>query len=654
MPPRRYVVFAALVTLCFWLLIDQLTSPSFAQVETQGATEFAQIQAIVQASDALNVELVAVNNGPKPVGETVTFTAVVFSGPANLTFYWDFGDGKTDKGRVVYHSYAQPGTYKATVIASDGIHGTQVETYVKIDPPRPTPDPCQPIEGLMATGNSPTTAGNPTNFVATNTSGPCTSYEWDFGDGSKQTGGSSISHVYNLPGDYPVSVTASNKWGSKVYPFMVWIFEAPPRGLRVVSPTEGNVDEAITFNATIDGGTDVKFEWAVSDGRIWSDQNSDRLVRKSTFTHVFSTPGLHSVTVFAKNDTATLSAKVTILIRDKLPTIVTIESNSPVIIGSPINFTAFVRSNTLVEGEWHWGNGIVEPAKLTAGTENSPIKEFRASHRYTSEGSYIVTFFARNSGGVVSKQLIVSVNSGNRPFVISISFQAPKLRAGQTITFSVPLDTQKYNCRWDFGDGTIIDFPAKTTVSYVYKIAKSYLVIGRCRESINPTNEFEGQLIVHIGVDLYMPILQDPRPAPTPIPGGSGISGEPTGQPTPTATATETPTPTATATETATMTPVPVATPTATETPTETATPTPPIIETATETPTATPTETATPTPPGVETATETPTETPTPPLVETATETPTATPTLAVVETATETPTETPTVGPGGTIPQP
>ncbi|MCE7981607.1 MAG: PKD domain-containing protein [Caldilinea sp. CFX5] len=640
MPPRRYVAFAAPLILFFWLMIYQIPSQSFAQVVTQSNGEFAQAQATMQASAALNVELVAINNGPKQVGQTVTFTAVVLSGPThNLTFYWDFGDGNTEKGRVVQHTYAQVGTYKATVIASDGIHGTQAETYVQIVPPPPPPDPVQPIEGLMATGNSPTIAGNPTNFVATIKRGTFVSYEWDFGDGHKQIGGSSISHVYDLPGDYPVTVTASNSKGKVVYPFWVWIFDAPPRGLRIVGPAEGNIDEPATFIATIEGGTDVKFEWVFSDGNIWNDPNPDRLVRKSSRTHLFQDARLHSVTVFARNNAGTISAKATILIKDKLPTIVTIDSNSPVVLGDPMEFTAFVRSNTAVVGEWRWGDGFSEQAKLTAGTENSPIKEFRASHVYTRDGNFVVTFFARNSGGVVSKESIVSVIpvGGFVPVPVVLSYQAPQLRAGQTITFSVPLDIQKYGCRWDFGDGTISEFPSKPIVAHAYKTAGSYLVVARCRLSVNPGEEFEGKLIIYIGVDLYMPLLRDPRPSPTPTSGGPGApAGEPTVLPTPTATATITPT----------TTPIPPETATPTATATETLTPVP------VETPTATPTET--PTVLVIETATETPTETPTPPVIETATETPTATPTLLLTEPTAETPTETPTTIPGGTIPQP
>jgi PKD repeat protein len=632
MPPRRYIVFAAPLLLFFWLMIYQIPNQSLAQVVTQSNGEFAQAQATMQAAPALNVELVAINNGPKEIGQTVTFTAVVLNGPVNnLTFFWDFGDGNTERGRVVQHTYSRIGTYKATVIASDGVHGTQAETYVVITD-RPTlPDPVVQIEGLTATGNSPTIAGNPTNFVATIAQGTFVSYEWDFGDGHKQIGGSSISHVYNLPGDYPVTVKASNSKGHKTYPFMVWIFDAPPRGLRISGPTSGNIDGAATFTATIEGGTDVKFEWVFSDGMIWHDPNPDRLVRKSSRTHIFQDARLHTVTVFARNRAGIISAKATILIQDRLPTIVTIDNNSPVVVNTPMNFSAFVRSNTGVEGEWQWGDGAVGPARLVAGTEDLPIKEFRGDHPYTNEGSYIVTFLTRNSGGMVSKQTIVSVLNpldGATPPIpppaIPLSYQAPQLRAGKTITFSVPLDLQKYECRWNFGDGTVSEYPSKTIATHVYQTAKTYLVVARCRLSITPAGEFEGKQIIHIGVDVHLPILLDPRPSPTPTAAGPGFpGGEPTVLPTPTATATETPT----------TTPVPPATATPTATTTETLTPVP------VETPTATPLV--------IETATETPTATPT--------ETPTATPTIDLGGTIPQvTPTETATLDPGGTIPQP
>jgi hypothetical protein len=52
-------------------------------------------------------------------GTSITFTAQGASDP-ELTFNWDFGDGTTGTGSPVSHTYANAGTFNATVTVSDG------------------------------------------------------------------------------------------------------------------------------------------------------------------------------------------------------------------------------------------------------------------------------------------------------------------------------------------------------------------------------------------------------------------------------------------------------------------------------------------------------------------------------------------------------
>ncbi len=52
-------------------------------------------------------------------GWVVTFNADATGGTAPYTFTWNFGDGKTDTGNPVTHTYGGDGTYTATVGAKD-------------------------------------------------------------------------------------------------------------------------------------------------------------------------------------------------------------------------------------------------------------------------------------------------------------------------------------------------------------------------------------------------------------------------------------------------------------------------------------------------------------------------------------------------------
>jgi PKD repeat protein len=69
------------------------------------------------------------------------------------------------------------------------------------------------ISGLMAFNDGPTPLGMTTTFTAVINSGTNVTYTWDFGDGSTGTG-QNVTHLYDLPGTYMVTVTAVNSVSS--------------------------------------------------------------------------------------------------------------------------------------------------------------------------------------------------------------------------------------------------------------------------------------------------------------------------------------------------------------------------------------------------------------------------------------------------------
>lgn len=602
MPPFRTLAVILPLGLLLWLIFYPVPDQSYTQAFAQIEKDFPEVDGTIQASSALDIQVTAINNSPKKIGETVIFTAVVTGGDAtNLTFYWDFGDNGAAQGQFASHTYTRHGTFKAYVIATDGMHGMQSETMVTIqDIPTPTSGPI-PIKGLTATGNSPTTAGNPTRFLATITQGTDVTYEWNFGDGGSFRGGNSPSHIYTVPGDYPVTVTAINSIGKETFSFWVWIFEAPPRGLKITAASTANINTPVVFTATIESGTNVQFEWVFSDGKTWTDPNRAPLLNKSNFGRLFDESKLHTISVYASNSVGKISASATILIKDSLPIIIPIlNTNDTTQADYTFNFTVFVRSTSAVDGQWFWGDGAVSTVSKPIRLDGSPIKEFQATHTFQGEDRFIVTFVASNSGGSVASDTIISTIPGPVSGVpIEIIYGPKPLLAGKPITFSVPLDKQQYGCAWDLDDGTIWEPGSNTTIQHTYQRSKGYVVNVQCEPSRNnlSTTYYQNQ-VVYIGNEIFMPMLFDPRPAPAPTATpttdqSGGFGGDPTVVPptdTPTATAMPTLVPTFTETATATPTETPTETPTVEEVPTATATATPDLSGTIPQV-TPTPTE---------------------------------------------------------------
>ena len=75
--------------------------------------------------------LVATNDGPTLLGSTTRLTATITAG-SNVTYTWSLGDGDSDVGQTVAHTYPAIGIYTATVTATNSINILTTTTNVSI------------------------------------------------------------------------------------------------------------------------------------------------------------------------------------------------------------------------------------------------------------------------------------------------------------------------------------------------------------------------------------------------------------------------------------------------------------------------------------------------------------------------------------------
>ncbi len=133
------------------------------------------------------------------------------SGGAINSVSWNFGDpGSADNTGTsldASHAYATPGTYTATLTATDDVSvASTASTTITVD--------AAPTAAFTVSSNS-VTAGSAVGFNAGGSSdsvGSITGYSWSFGDGTTAAG-QVPSHVYAGPGVYPVSLTVTNDAG---------------------------------------------------------------------------------------------------------------------------------------------------------------------------------------------------------------------------------------------------------------------------------------------------------------------------------------------------------------------------------------------------------------------------------------------------------
>jgi uncharacterized repeat protein (TIGR01451 family) len=85
----------------------------------------------VTITNAPITELAAIDDGPTPLGQATTLTAIVATG-GDISYMWNFGDGEVGEGAVVSHTYPAVGTYTAVVTASNSMNVVTTSTTVSV------------------------------------------------------------------------------------------------------------------------------------------------------------------------------------------------------------------------------------------------------------------------------------------------------------------------------------------------------------------------------------------------------------------------------------------------------------------------------------------------------------------------------------------
>jgi plastocyanin len=138
-------------------------------------------------------------------------------------------------------------------------------------------------------------------------------YEWDFGDGTKETG-QTVSHTYSASGTYTVKLTVktaaqAKETNPKLEPKQTAQIEITVKAALSVaisaSVTEGPAPLEVSFTAEVQG-TAASYNWDFGDGSTSSEANP---------THTFTTEGTYTVKlVVTAPDGSTASAEKTITV----------------------------------------------------------------------------------------------------------------------------------------------------------------------------------------------------------------------------------------------------------------------------------------------------------------------------------------------------
>jgi chitodextrinase len=126
------------------------------------------------------------------------------SGPGELSYSWDFGDGAQATGQTPTHAYAEPGEYRVTLDVSDGQTSNSTWTTARIIyRAPPVARAGGPYTGLV--GFSVFLDGR----GSSDENGDPLHYTWVFGDNTAAPG-EYVFHTYHAAGLYTVTLTVSD------------------------------------------------------------------------------------------------------------------------------------------------------------------------------------------------------------------------------------------------------------------------------------------------------------------------------------------------------------------------------------------------------------------------------------------------------------
>src|SRR3989475_447841 len=228
----------------------------------------------VTATDSLGgakdapTQSVSVSAPPAPLGATVNAPRQAADVAGGFTDYaWTLGDGATGSGTQVAHSFAQPGSYQASVTVTDTNGGTASGSVsVTISNIQVT------ASGTPASGNTDTSFAF--SATATGGGGDPFAYSWDFGDGQSGVG-PAVSHRYPSSGNYAPFVRATDSLGASrtvaLSPIAVSsVSGPPPQPLSVtmsMSTSLPRVNESVSLSGRGQGGAGgYTCTWDFGDG----------------------------------------------------------------------------------------------------------------------------------------------------------------------------------------------------------------------------------------------------------------------------------------------------------------------------------------------------------------------------------------------------
>jgi|SRR5690554_5324434 len=306
-------------------------------------------------------------------------------------------------------------------------------------------------------------------FTDLSTNSP-TSWNWDFGGGRTSTR-SNPTIVFTSPGEYTVSLTATNASGSdtETKDAFIKVYANPEVGF-LASPREGCTPLYVNFtDISTSASPIVSRNWDFGDGSTSADANTN---------YTYSTASDYSVSLTVTNAegcSQSLSKSDYISVQNAPTANFTMDAFESCSAPFTVSFTntSTGASNYL----WDFGDG-------NTSTDANP------THTYTSEGDFSVSLTVTNEVGCTdTKDSLQAIHINT--FAADFSSPNQTVCLGTATNFVNESNLPASTVEWDFGDGNTSSLTNPThtyAVAGTYSITLSATSTAGCTSTATQTN----------------------------------------------------------------------------------------------------------------------------------------------------------------------
>jgi len=389
----------------------------------------------------------------------------------SITYFWEFGDGEFSVLPTPSHTYISPGAHQVNLTVTDDYDNTSSSYIIVV------------VNNVLPTAlmNSDTISIIEDEeiffdaFGSGDTSSDSISYLWDFGDGD-QSHKDSVAHSYTEKGDYKVTLTVIDSYGSESSTFLyVTVSNEAPWDASAGGDKDVLTNSIVEFYGsaqdTFTDISDISYSWDFSDGKTALGRN---------VTHSYLKPGFYYVnlTVTDNNDAwESTMINVTVrnpyinwTIRDNL------NSTWPIISQDTTLF--FGAMHELDDGSfmylWNFGNGFHDVG-------------INVSHTFTNSGIFqpvLQVYDGLENTTVFLREY--EVRNVHPHAVVDTNKRSPRLyNESELVRFDASNSSDSFSdienlvYIWDFGDGT---WGSGMQVTHVYINSGGYTVILTVRD----------------------------------------------------------------------------------------------------------------------------------------------------------------------------